>query len=402
MRLLSLFSGGGGMDIGCEGGFKCLKKSININLHPDWVESIDGNYINLKPTLFNLVFANDIREYAKNLWCNYFSNTYKNATEIYHLESIVDLAEKEKEKGDIFPKNIDIIAGGFPCQDFSVCGKRLGFNSNKSHLGKLINNEATVENRGQLYMWFKEIVEIVKPKMFIAENVKGLTNLDNVLEVIQNDFSQTDNNGYLVLSKVLKSQDYGVPQTRERVFFIGFKKSALKEEALLELSKNNISTDYDPFPIPTHNKTNFVTCKDAFIDLEEPDISKDLSQQKYSGAKYMGPHCQGQKEIKLDGLAPTIRSEHHGNIEFRRLSKEHGGMHTEELNNGLKERRLTIRECARIQTFPDNYQFILNKKDNGCIVSMDNAYKVIGNAVPPVLAYNIIKNIEIKWKKYFY
>ena len=117
----------------------------------------------------------------------------------------------------------------------------------------------------------------------------------------------------------------------------------------------------------------------------------------------MGSHCQGQVEVKLDSVSPTIRSEHHGNIEFRRLSSEHGGKHYEELNQGLKERRLTVRECARLQTFPDEYQFIINnpvaKKEPS--VSSSDAYKIIGNAVPCVLAYNIAKNLEAKWDLYF-
>ena len=112
-------------------------------------------------------------------------------------------------------------------------------------------------------------------------------------------------------------------------------------------------------------------------------------------------HCQGQTEVKLDSVGPTIRSEHHGNIEYRRLSIEHGGKHNEELAKELAERRLTVRECARIQTFPDEYQFILKKTDANNSVSSSDAYKIIGNAVPCVLAYNIAKNIESKWKNYF-
>ena len=115
----------------------------------------------------------------------------------------------------------------------------------------------------------------------------------------------------------------------------------------------------------------------------------------------MGKHCQGQTEIKLDTIGPTIRSEHHGNIEFRRLSVEHGGKIVKELNRGMKERRLTIRECARIQSFPDDYEFVIEKNKQGKKVSASEAYKIIGNAVPPLLAYNIAKQIEKKWELYF-
>ena len=115
----------------------------------------------------------------------------------------------------------------------------------------------------------------------------------------------------------------------------------------------------------------------------------------------MGARLQGQTEIKLDGVGPTIRSEHHGNIEFRRLSAEHGGKLNQELAAGLPERRLTIRECARIQTFPDSYEFILKKTPEHNSLSSSDAYKIIGNAVPCVLAYSIAKNIESKWNKYF-
>ena len=404
-KILSLFSGCGGMDIGFEGDFKCLKKSINSAMYPNWIEKDFGDWVNVSSTGFETVFANDILLGAKIAWTNYFSEKKKNAESIYHLESIVDLVKKDRNGEDVFPKNIELVIGGFPCQDFSVAGKRLGFNSQKSDLGiKLSKDKPSEENRGKLYMWMREVITITQPKMFIAENVKGLTNLEDTKEIIEHDFSKAGGNGYLVVpAKVLCAADYGVPQSRERVFFFGFKKNALTKQAFNALSKSIISNEYDPYPAKTHggDLKAVVTCSDAFINLVEPSESNDLSQQKYSKAKYMGPHCQGQTEIKINSVGPTIRSEHHGNIEYRRLSKAHGGKIDEELNKGLKERRLTVRECARIQTFPDDYQFIIPSTNNNPGVSASMAYKIIGNAVPCVLAYNIAKNIEKKWNVYF-
>jgi DNA (cytosine-5)-methyltransferase 1 len=405
MKLLSLFSGCGGMDIGFEGNFICHKKSINTNIHPDWIISENGVWVTVAPTRFETVFANDIRPDAKAAWVSYFSKKKNNPNEIYHLDSIVDLVKRAKAGETIFPEGIDIVTGGFPCQDFSVAGKRLGFDSQKSHLGTaLAKDEPSVESRGQLYMWMRDVVTLTSPRLFIAENVKGLTTLKNVEEVIEHDFAQAGNGGYLVVpAKVLHAPDYGVPQSRERIIFFGFKKSALKENAKEALLSENIPLEYDPYPVKTHGDglAPVVTCADVLSDLVEPEDSTDPSQEKYSMAKYMGPHCQGQTEIKMNSVGPTIRSEHHGNIEYRRLSAEHGGKHDTELKAGLRERRLTIRECARIQTFPNDYQFILKKTADNVSVSSSDAYKIIGNAVPCVLAYNIAKNIESKWSVYF-
>lgn len=407
LRLLSLFSGCGGMDLGFIGGFRCLKKSVNNNVHKDWIDSENENWVELKRTCFETVFANDIRPDAKAAWVSYFSKFNTDADKLYHLESIVDLVKEYKNGTFSFPDNISVVTGGFPCQDFSVAGKRLGFNSKTSHSGGKLNvDEPSDESRGKLYMWMRDVISITEPKLFVAENVKGLTNLADVKQIIEHDFSEAGG-GYLVVNaKVLNASHYGVPQGRERVIFFGFKKSALTEKAFEELQKEDISIEYNPYPQETHSRADktlypIVTCEDAFSELSEPEKSNDKSQQIYSKAKYMGKHCQGQTEVKLDDVGPTIRSEHHGNIEYRRLSAEHGGNHKDELAQNLQERRLSIRECARLQTFPDDYQFILPKTENNAAVSSSDAYKIIGNAVPCVLAYNIAMNIQQKWNLWF-
>lgn len=411
ISVLSLFSGCGGMDLGFEGDFEVLSASINQVINPHWdITPIDSNWVKLQKTRFHTVFANDIREDAKKAWTNYFENRGI-CSSTYCLDSIVDLVKLHKENGvKIFPKNVDIVTGGFPCQDFSIAGKRMGFESDKSHKGKKLNDDTpSIESRGQLYMWMREVIAITQPKMFVAENVKGLVNLGDVKSIIEHDFSTIGGDGYLVVSaRVLHAADYGVPQSRERVIFFGFKKSALTKDALIALSSECIPEEFDPYPLVTHAyNTNGeyllppVTLRQAFVGLKEPQVSADVSQQKYSKAKYMGKHCQGQTEVKLDGIGPTIRSEHHGNIEFRRLSAEHGGKNIAELNSGQEERRLTIRECARIQTFPDSYEFVFKNKKTGESVSASEAYKLIGNAVPPLLGFHIAKRLESLWDKYF-
>ncbi len=410
-KVLSLFSGCGGLDLGLEGDFKVHVSCVNEKLHPDWLNQRRGDWAVLPKTSFYTVFANDILPAAKIAWDNYFQKRNKDIPRHFCLESIVDLVKGHREGRFSFPKDIDVLTGGFPCQDFSVAGKRKGFKSHKSHNNTYINHDdASVESRGMLYYWMREVIDIVRPKVFIAENVKGLLSLKAVKETIENDFKKIGGDGYHVLEvKLLHAADFGVSQSRQRVIFIGILKSALKTDILDIVNKTGVLPDnLDFYPISTHSMTDtnlkpYANIENILSDLKEPDKeTTDLSQIHYSKAKWMGKHCQGQTEIKLQSISPTIRSEHHGNIEFRRLSKKHGGKIISELEMGMKERRLTVRECARIQSFPDEYEFVIqsNKKEKKSL-SASMAYKIIGNAVPPLLSYNLAQRMEYIWDQVF-
>lgn len=409
-RLLSLFSGCGGMDLGFEGDFDVLSDLINPLMLENQIETCEGFWSKLKPTGFQTVFANDIMPESKSAWTRFWGKKKNhNVEDTFRLGSIVDFVNMAKEKTSIFPSQIDIVTGGFPCNDFSVSGLRQGFNSRKDHNGNIRLDEPSIESRGNLYMWMRSVLEITQPNMFVAENVKGLMSLGDAKKIIENDFKGM-NGGYLVVpARVLKAVDYGVPQTRERVIFLGFRRDKLRKKALQALQYETIPEDFDPYPPPTHSfcptgkLRQWTTSGQAMKGLLEPEKSDDFSHRFYSKAKFMGRHCQGQKEIDLGLPSPTIRAEHHGNIEYRRLSSENGGRNEEELAKGLPERRLSVRECARIQTFPDNYDFVIKDPEaRKYTVSSTAAYKIIGNAVPPLLAYHLAIRLEEIWNDLFY
>lgn len=400
LRVLSLFSGCGGMDLGLEGGFIAPKASIDENRYSKFIERTDDKYVYLKHTRFETVFSNDILPSAQKAWCNFFKKDKSNADEIFHLESIVDLVKQHDEGNFSFPENIDVVTGGFPCQDFSVAGKRKGFDSHKDHNGN-IYDEPTEATRGKLYLWMKRVIEITKPKLFIAENVKGLVSLGDVKEMIQSDFRNIDD-GYIVLdAKVLNAKNYGVAQNRERIIFIGISKRYAKPLVIKDLIENGENSKFYPYPIMTHGEGEglkpFVKLREIIGHLPEPEETTDESQKAFSKAKLF-KNSQGNIEVNLDSQSPTIRAEHHGNIEFRRLSKENGGKNLQEYH--LAQRRLTIRECALIQSFPPNYDFVFNYGKLNTL-SASAAYKIIGNAVPPLLAFALAVHLSEIWEEIF-
>lgn len=314
-RVVSLFSGCGGLDLGFKGGFRFLHQNFEENK-------------------FEIVWANDIMKEAVE--------TYK-----YNLgEHIVigDISEILKE--DHLIPDCDVVIGGFPCQDFSVAGRRRGLNS----------------ERGMLYRKMKSVIELREPLVFVAENVKGLTNLGNALRIIIDDFNKVGI-GYKIHHQVLNAADYGVPQKRERLFIVGV--------------RQDLDVDY-VFPTPTHSKKlslecslPWVTAREAIEDLWglERTPESPPNHDQISMARNYGTHCQGNRPINPNEPAPTIRAEHHGNIEFHYYGT----------------RRLSVRECCRIQSFPDD--FII-------MGSTTAAYKQVGNAVPPVLAWHIARSVQ--------
>lgn len=409
INLASLFSGCGGMDLGFEGDIQAHKSWLSLDELKYYKNFTRNNFTKLNRLNFETIFACDVNQKAKLAWDHYFAKR-RNITNVFEVKSIVDVVKEIRGGERKFKHKVDVVTGGFPCNDFSVAGKRLGFNSDKSHQGnkKLLQGEddPSVENRGMLYFWMREFISETKPKVFYAENVKGLVSLGDAKKIIANDFSSINGSSYFVLPvKVLKAIDFGIPQTRERVIFIGINKDFLRADVKKYIEKyGNLPEELDLYPSPSHGKTDLLTTslrqiansKSAFEGLVEPDLSRDLSQKAYSKAKHFTKKMQGGAEVNLTKPGPTIRAEHHGNIEFRRLSAENGGKNIEELALSLPQRRLSVRECARLQTFPDDYEFVIPG-----VLSASDGYRLIGNAVPPLLAYRLGARLEEVWDKIF-
>ena len=232
---------------------------------------------------------------------------------------------------DSLPKYADVIIGGFPCQDISINGKMLGINGKRS----------------SLYTSIVEAVRRIQPKVFVAENVGGLLMKQNEqsLNKILEDFNGL---GYNVHHELYCASKYGVPQTRERVFIVG--------------TNQNIPKFVPPKPLDSPP----ITAKEAISDLESADIDSDFSHI-WSIAKVSGE--QGNRRLIADRPGYTIRAECHGNIQF------HYSL----------PRRISMREAARIQSFPDNFRFMAKLRETE---------RQIGNAVPPVLGWYVAKAVE--------
>lgn len=325
--LVSLFAGAGGLDLGFE------------------------------KAGFNIVWAN---EFDKNIWATYEAN---HKVPLDH-RSITDIDASE------IPDCIGII-GGPPCQSWSEGGSRKGIE----------------DMRGQLFYEYIRILNDKQPLFFLAENVSGMLAPRHKKAV--NDFINSfEEAGYNVFLKLLNANDYDVPEDRERIFYVGFRK---------DLKIKNFE-----YPEPLKKKP---TLRDAIWDLQGSAIpAKDKN-------KTNGNQCNvANHEYFIGGFSPIFMSRNRvrswdeaaftvqASGRQSQLHPQAPKMHkidsnTHEFVKGKEKlyRRLTIREAARIQGFPDDFKFIYDDLNNG--------YKMIGNAVPIMLAFAMANAIKSTLKK---
>ncbi|MCM1211499.1 MAG: DNA cytosine methyltransferase [Blautia sp.] len=245
--------------------------------------------------------------------------------------------------GDI--RNIDVstlpdaevVVGGFPCQGFS-----------QANTHRVLDDE-----RNQLYRFFYEVIKVKQPKFFIAENVKGILSYGKgkAIEQIVADFEQA---GYVTRVHLVNMADYGVPQSRQRVVIIG-QNVKLGKEMLFR------------FPVPTNNKDGsnglkkWISIKEAIDHFPDPDEENDVLNHIYSAYKVVYRNYTAHRKTDPDKPSPTI------------IARGNGGGGVCAIPHYNEKRRLTIRESASVQTFPEDFCFV---------GSMNACYRQIGNAVP--------------------
>ena len=261
---------------------------------------------------------------------------------------------------------IDLLSGGYPCQSFSYAGNRLGIE----------------DTRGTLFYNYAEILQELKPKVFLAENVKGLVSHDKgrTLKTMLDVFKSS---GYIVYYKVLNALHYGVAQKRERIFIVGIREDI----------KNKINKDFE-FPKPYDYR---LTLKDILTDVPKSECAK-YNQKKIDVLKHVKPGgCWRDlpEDVAKEYMKTTYYMSGGRTGIARRLSWDEPGLtvlcspsqkqtercHPQEI------RPFSIRENARIQSFPDNWEF------EGTI---SQKYKQIGNAVP----VNLAKEVGLAIKRY--
>ena len=312
LKVVSLFCGCGGMDLGIQGGFKYLEKNYEV-------------------LPFEIVYAVDNDAYATKIYNDNFAHKCET-----------------KDVRDIVPNEVpnhDILLGGFPCQSFSISAQnppRLGYK----------------DDRGKLFFEMIKVLKEKKPRFFIGENVKGLLSANNgqAFPMIIKEFEKA---GYHIKYNLLNASEFGVPQKRERVFIVGFR-------------------DYDDyvnfkFPEPNTLNGSKIVLKQVIDKKADKDEKWFFSQRAVDGMLRVREKMNKGRVQDLNQPCNTISSH---------LAKVSLNGTDPVLMVDERYRRLTPREASNIQSFPQSF-----KLDS---VSENRQYKAIGNAVPPVLMWNVV------------
>lgn len=295
-KVVSLFSGCGGMDLGFLGGFGSGR-----------------HYYDRLP--FEITWANDLSPAA----CKTYEENLKSPI----IQGDINAALQT------LPKTGDVLIGGFPCQDVSINGSI-----------KLAEGGRTI-----LYQEMIKAIRKVKPRIFVAENVKGLQQAHG-REFFDRMLADFDLPGYTVNHRLYSAADYGAPQMRERIFIVGVR--GRREFKHPEATGHTM------------------TALEALGDLEDEPENPAIS---HIWSKAVRSPDQGDRKLIADRPATTIRAEHHGNVQWHyRLP-----------------RRISLREAARLQTFPDSFKFLSGMRETE---------RLIGNAVPPVVAWHVAKAVR--------
>ncbi|KXK26871.1 MAG: Modification methylase HaeIII [candidate division WS6 bacterium OLB20] len=318
MKIASLFAGAGGLDKGFE----------NAGFTVEWAN-----------------------EYDKTIWETFRKNFPKTRLD---ERSIRDVDSQEIKSFGHF----DGLVGGPPCQSWSLAGSMKGIE----------------DQRGSLFYEYLRVLSDIEPKFFLAENVPGLISKRHIGEY-KKIVAEFEKRGYQVTEGKVNASDYGVPEDRERVIIVGFHK---------DLNRKFI------FPERTHNKLKKVTLKQAIGDLPEPvaalpgnnaNSNLKIPNHEYFTGAFSSRFMSRNRIRGWDEQAYTIEaSGRHAKLHpsappMKKINKDEWIF---EKGSEHKYRRLSIRESARIQTFPDNFIFHYSKVNDG--------YKMVGNAVPVKLA----------------
>lgn len=318
LKVASLFCGCGGTDVGLLGGFDFLGKYYNSNS-------------------MEIVYANDIDDNACKIFKENFGITPDNR----------DIREVKTEEIPEF----DILTGGFPCQSFSIVAQ------NPKRLG-------VKDERGKLFFEMCRILRERQPKCFIAENVKGIltANKRSAFPLILKEFEES---GYDVQYQILNSADYGVPQKRERVIIVGFRKDL------------NITFSFPKAEI--EDETKYTPLKTV--------IEKRVDE-KYFFSERAVEGMMKKRESMNKGRAQDISKP--CNTVGAHLSKVSLNSTDPVLMEGERYRRFTPREVARIQSFPDNFKLVGSEAAQ---------YRALGNAIPPVMFWYVAKAVSKEFEK---